>query len=136
MPLLKTDVIFTLTRQVRTGLTRLMMNFATKDKYTKVQPVVYIPVGTRADTVSTGVMEYWLNWLTSDSIFTSVTNVQTPSEAREKFVSSFRVKNVVLTRLSVCLNHVRLRMHTNDHACTHVKDPVAHVRVWWITETR
>ena len=39
-------------QQVRTGLTRLMMNFATKEKYAKVQPVIYIPVGKEADTVS------------------------------------------------------------------------------------
>ena len=31
---------------------RLMLNFATKDKYSDVQPVVYIPVGRNADTVS------------------------------------------------------------------------------------
>ncbi|XP_070197062.1 uncharacterized protein [Littorina saxatilis] len=34
---------------VRTGVTRLMMNFATKDKYAKVHPVVYVPVGRDPD---------------------------------------------------------------------------------------
>jgi hypothetical protein len=38
--------------QVRTGLTRLMMNLATKEKYSKVQPVIYIPVGTNPDRVN------------------------------------------------------------------------------------
>ncbi|KAK7476927.1 hypothetical protein BaRGS_00031786 [Batillaria attramentaria] len=48
---------------VRTSLTRLMMSFASKKKYDKVRPVVYVPVGEKADkdlmksmaTLSTGV---------------------------------------------------------------------------------
>lgn len=34
---------------VRTALTTLMMNFASKEKYSKVHPVIYIPVGSTAD---------------------------------------------------------------------------------------
>ena len=44
-----------------------------------------------------------------------------------------RFKEVVLT-LSVGPTPVRIRTHTKEHA--HVKDPVVHVRVPWITETR
>ena len=37
--------------------------------------------------------------------------------------------------MPVCPTPVCIRTHKNGHARTHVKDPVAHVRVRWITET-
>ena len=35
--------------------------------------------------------------------------------------------------LSLCPTPVCMRTHTKDHVC-YVKDPVVHVRVWWIYE--
>ena len=45
----------------------------------------------------------------------------------------FRVKNVVLTRRRCAQPPVCIYTCTRSH--THVKDPVVHVKVWWITET-
>ena len=47
----------------------------------------------------------------------------------------FWVKQVVLTHCR-CAQPSCVYMHSYERPCTHVKDPVVHVRVWWITETR
>ena len=53
---------------------------------------------------------------------------------RKKNWKFFRVKNVVLTR-SWCAQP-RAYTHAYEWLRTHVKDPVGHVRVRWITKTR
>ena len=64
--------------------------------------------------------------------------VRTPSEAqlaREQKYELFRVKKCCADSVSVCPTPVCIRTHKNDHART-LKDPVIHVRIRWITETR
>ena len=58
-------------------------------------------------------------------------------EHKKKLWEFFRVKNVVLTHCQCsqppCV-YTRIRMIT--YTLTHFKDPVVHVRVWWVTETQ
>ena len=59
------------------------------------------------------------------------------SETQEQICGSFFwVKNVVLTRCWCALTPVSIYTHAWEWSRKHVKDPVVHVRVCWIMETR
>ena len=61
--------------------------------------------------------------------------VRIPSGAQEK-LWVFPSQKGCADSLSVCPTSVRIRMHTKDHVRTLYKEPVVHIRVRWIMETR
>ena len=48
----------------------------------------------------------------------------------------FWVQNVVLTHCQCAQPNPCVYTHSQKWSCTHVKDPVVHVRIRWISETR
>ena len=85
---------------------------------------------TRIRCFYSQLVESW----TQDSV-KSVTRVRTPSAAQEKLVRVNLSKKCCADSLSVCPTPGGMYTHACEWSHMHVKDPVLHVRVRWITET-
>ena len=59
--------------------------------------------------------------------------VRTPHKNEFFFSQTYCADSLSVSPINPRVAHT-LTHYKNDHARTHVKDPVVHVRVWWTTE--
>ena len=59
-----------------------------------------------------------------------------PRQEHKKKLWVFLSQNVVLTRCRCTGPTLRVYTHAQEWSRMHIKNPVVHVRVWWIMETR